>query len=233
METGIFDRFKDAKWFNKTKTPIIVGGAGGIGSWLSLFLVRNNFKIFLYDFDYFEEHNIGGQLVDFSQIGQSKVEAVKDTVINFTNLPMNIVVKNESFTVKSLASPFMFSAFDNMEARTAMFDCWENYVNNSKLWGKAIFIDGRLAAESFEIYCVHTKEQAKEYRQTYLFSDKESSETLCTLKQTSHVAAMISGYMTSYFTNFISNINSAKAVFHVPFKSVQYLQLGINETIKI
>ena len=48
-------RFKDAPWFPKEETAIIVGGAGGIGSWLSLLLSRAGFYPIVYDYDRLEE----------------------------------------------------------------------------------------------------------------------------------------------------------------------------------
>ncbi|MHA1199668.1 MAG: hypothetical protein ACTSQF_10110, partial [Candidatus Heimdallarchaeaceae archaeon] len=59
-------RFRDASWFGNVETlttPIVVGGAGGIGSWLTFFLARmlSNNYIFLYDFDTVEEVNMAGQ----------------------------------------------------------------------------------------------------------------------------------------------------------------------------
>ena len=55
-------RFKDAPWFPKEETNVIVGGAGGIGSWLTLLLSRAGFYPVVYDFDVLEGHNLAGQL---------------------------------------------------------------------------------------------------------------------------------------------------------------------------
>ena len=57
-----YDRFKDAPWFPERDEVVMIGGAGGIGSWLTFLLVRAGFKPTVYDFDVIEEHNIGGQL---------------------------------------------------------------------------------------------------------------------------------------------------------------------------
>ncbi len=38
------NRFKDAPWYAKEDVNVLIGGAGGIGSWLTLFLSRANFK---------------------------------------------------------------------------------------------------------------------------------------------------------------------------------------------
>ena len=79
-----FDRFKDAPWFPKQGETVMVGGAGGIGSWLCFLLARAGFNIIVHDFDRIEEHNTGGQLFRQSDIGALKVDAVASIVQSFT-----------------------------------------------------------------------------------------------------------------------------------------------------
>ncbi len=75
-----FNRFKDAPWFPKEDVHTVVGGAGGIGSWLTLLLSRAGFKPIVFDFDTLEEHNLGGQFFSKRQIGKTKVEALEENV---------------------------------------------------------------------------------------------------------------------------------------------------------
>jgi hypothetical protein len=95
---------------------------------------------------------------------------------------------------------FMFSAFDNMDARKLMFSQWKRVNSEDK-----IFIDGRLLAEQLQIFCV-TSDKAELYEKEHLFDSSEAIEAPCTFKQTSHTAAMIASHMTGFFTNHLSNL---------------------------
>ena len=88
-----FDRFKDAPWFPKEDTFVLVGGAGGIGSWTSLLLSRAGFKPIVYDFDTLEEGNLAGQLYPKSLINKPKVDALQSIIRDFSD--DEILVFNE------------------------------------------------------------------------------------------------------------------------------------------
>ena len=79
------NRFKDAPWFPTEDTYVLIGGSGGIGSWLTLLLARANFKPIIFDFDTIEEHNIGGQLFSVGDIGSPKVVATSRIAKQFAN----------------------------------------------------------------------------------------------------------------------------------------------------
>ena len=133
-------RFQGLDWYSQDNAPtVVVGGAGGIGSWLSFFLARANFNVILADFDTVEEHNIGGQFFKRNQIGRYKSEAVGNNVSEFSTNTIN------TYTVKitenTATHEFMFSAFDNMDARRAMFKAWKRSWNSIN---RPIFIDGKI-----------------------------------------------------------------------------------------
>ena len=205
-------RFQGLDWYSQDNAPVVVvGGAGGIGSWLSFFLARANFNVILSDFDTVEEHNIGGQLFKRNQIGRYKAEAVGRNVSEFSTNTINAQIVK--ITEETATHEFMFSAFDNMDARRAMFKVWKRSWN---AMNRPIFIDGRLNAEQFQIFCV-TPENADEYEKVHLFNDSEVEDAPCSAQQTTHTAAMIAGHMVGFFTNHITNINLRDEVREIPF----------------
>ena len=205
-------RFQGLDWYSQDDAPVVVvGGAGGIGSWLSFFLARANFNVTLSDFDIVEEHNIGGQLFKRNQIGKYKAEAVGRNVSEFSTNTIN--AQTVKITEETATHEFMFSAFDNMDARRAMFKVWKRSWNSMN---RPIFIDGRLNAEQFQIFCV-TPENADEYERIHLFNDSEVEDAPCSAQQTTHTAAMIAGHMVGFFTNHITNINLRDEVREIPF----------------
>ena len=207
-------RFKDAPWFPKNQEICMVGGAGGIGSWLCYFLAKIGFRINLYDFDTVEDHNLGGQLFLQTHLGFPKVSAVANIIQSFCNVPISTF--NERVTNNTVTHYFMFSAFDNMEARNALFQVWKRSWESCSPDIIPIFIDGRLEIEQLQIFCV-TPENADRYEREHLFHDSAVEEAPCTMKQSSHTAAMIGSLMTAYFTNHIANIYAKETIREVPF----------------
>ena len=222
-----FDRFKDAPWFPKEEIYCVIGGAGGISSWLTLFLARAGFKPMVYDFDILEEHNLGGQLFPKRGIGKPKVTVLTEVVQEFAN--QTITVFQQRYQEDSLAHNIMFAGFDNMKARQDMYNNWKDYSLNIFEGDKnqSIFIDGRLLAEQMQIFCVRASDEITmaEYEKEFLFPDSDVEDAPCTFKQTSHAAAMIAGFMTGFFTNHISNIYEGNTARQVPLYTEYFIPL--------
>lgn len=209
-------RFKDALWFPKEEmdTQCIVGGAGGIGSWLTLLLARAGFNPTVFDHDVLEEHNMGGQLYDSISVGKNKVVALSTIVKDFSGTEIDILASKYDET--SVAHTYMFSGFDNMLARKHMFENFVQYVEGYDGVETPIYIDGRLSAEQLQIFCV-TPDRIEMYK-NHLFNDSEIEDAPCTLKQTSHAAAMIASHMVGFFTNHYANNVIGEQIREVPFK---------------
>lgn len=221
-----FDRFKGAPWFPQGEEMVMVGGAGGIGSWLTFFLARAGFKPFLFDFDSIEEHNLGGQLFRHSDVGKAKVSAVSQIVKDFCGQEINAFP--ERINERSPSHHFTFSAFDNMKARKDLFSCWKRSITNCPV--TPIFIDGRLESEQLQIFCV-TPENMEEYEREHLFDDSEVEDLPCTMRQTSHSAAMIATHMVAFFTNHITNIYERENIRLVPFYYEYFIPANLTEEV--
>jgi molybdopterin/thiamine biosynthesis adenylyltransferase len=214
-------RFKDAPWFPKGESNVVVGGAGGIGSWLTFLLARAGFSPIVYDFDTIEAHNLGGQLFGIEHINMHKTEAIKEIVSKFCNT--DIMIFSEKFDTESMSAEHMFSAFDNMQARKDMFEIW--WRDNSQN-PNAVFIDGRLLMEQLQVFCV-TPATAKEYHTDHLFDDSEVAAENCTMKQTSHSASMIASLMVGFYTNHVTNIVQGSVVRQVPFIHEYFIPINL------
>ena len=238
-------RFKDAPWFPKEETAIIVGGAGGIGSWLSLLLSRAGFYPIVYDYDRLEEHNLAGQLYTKLDAENNvlKVDALKGLCKNFADT--DITVMNERYAKDSMSHHYVMSAFDNMQARKDMFEAWKEYVKEWQEYQAVVdgsnekdetalssfvplFIDGRLTAEQMQIFCI-TPDKIEAYKE-HLFDDSEVEDAPCTMKQTSHSAAMIASHMVGFFTNHMTNNAEKDTTRALPFLWEYFIPLNyINE----
>lgn len=218
---AIRGRFKDAPWYSAEEVNVVVGGCGGIGSWLSFYLARAGFSPIIYDFDTVEVHNMGGQFFSKNQVGMKKVDAMRVMILDYSDL--DIMTFDERFDTHSMSHEFMFGAFDNMQARKDMFEIW--WRDNSEN-PDAVLIDGRLLMEQLQIFCV-TIESAKEYAKEHLFDDSEVEKENCTMKQTSHSAGMIASLMTGFFTNHFTNVKQGSKVRQVPFCYEYFIPINL------
>ena len=194
MITGTRDRFKEAPWYDPEQT-VTVGGLGSIGSWLTFMLGRLVNKIYVYDFDVIEAHNLSGQLYGESHVGDSKSASIISISSDFN--PNTVIAERGEFTKDSGVTPISFSCFDNMEARRYMFENWKDLDNPE------LFVDGRLTAEQLWVYAV-TPDKIDDFEE-YMFTDDEMEDLPCSFKSTTHISSMIASYMTVMFTNYLHN----------------------------
>ena len=203
-------RFSGAEWFNKIKEKIIiVGGAGGISSNVIFQLARIHPKsIYIFDNDKVEEVNLAGQMFGIKDIDKYKVDAIAETV-NYYSKYTDVFAMRELYTSNSFTSDIMICGFDNMAARRLFFNKWVNRVQSKPEEERknCLFIDGRLAAEEFQVLCIKGDDEynINRYNNEFLFSDAEADETICSYKQTTFCANMIASYMVNLFVNFCAN----------------------------
>lgn len=201
-------RFSSAEWFEAVQqSTILIAGVGGIGSWLSLLISRMKPRnILLMDNDTVETVNMSGQLFRTSDVGKLKVDALSDTLKEYSAY-YNVMSIGSHFTEESEAYNIMICGFDNMAARKLYFRKWFDRVKSlpREERSKCLFIDGRLNAEKFQVISIIGTDYygMKKYVQDFLFEDSEVAEALCSFKQTTYCAAMIGAFMCNTLVNFL------------------------------
>ena len=220
-EDKLRSRFSSITWASPLlmNTPILVVGAGGIGSWTALFLARVGYNsITVMDDDIVQKHNIGGQFHPINNVGSSKVASLYNEVQRMAN--KLLTTQQLKFTDRSVVRhPIVISAVDSMEARVNIFNAWKKYIekstdsiNDKKV---ALFIDGRLLAEQLQVYFV-TPDRIEDYEKT-LFPDSEAEPEMCSNKQTTHFAATIAADIIKGLSNYMATIIDPDCARTIPF----------------
>ena len=88
----------------------------------------------------------------------------------------------------------------------------------------------RLTMEQLQIFCV-TPDRIEEYEREHLFDDSEVEDAPCTMKQTSHSAAMIASHMVGLFTNHITNIYEREIIRDIPFYYEYFIPITLTEVL--
>lgn len=232
-------RFNGAVWASKAnELDVVLAGCGGIGSWTGFVLSRLGLRsIILYDDDVVDSSNISGQLFKIADRNQYKVTALRQMMQSYSGV-WNITTINQKFTSNSAPHKIMICGFDNMSARKTFFNVWyDNLIKQSKTEGfdpkEYIFIDGRLAAEELQVFCLRGDDKyfIKKYAEEYLFNDEEAEPTVCSYKQTSFMANMIAGIINNLFVNYITNLCDVPLERELPFLTTYQADYMIFNTV--
>jgi len=175
---------------SKLGFPIDIIGAGSIGGWTALALLKMGCQdVNVYDFDKVEEQNVGSQCFTVTDIGIDKVIALKEKLFLMTNEQITAV--NEKYEKGVHSGDVIIAAVDNMKTRIELF---KEHVGQPK-W----LIDGRMAAHEINLYTVRLDDPADcAFYEKTLFSDEEASPVLCSERSVVYNVYIIGGYITSY-----------------------------------
>lgn len=215
-------RFSSAIWYEKIHAQnILVAGCGGIGSYVVFLLSRMKpAHITIYDPDTIEYVNLAGQLFGIEHVGRLKVSAVSAFANDYSDY-YQITSMPVAFTEQCEPQNIMICGFDNMSARKTFFNKWKEYVGSlsEEERRESLFIDGRLAAEEFQVLCLTGDNQfaIDKYESSWLFDDSEAEATVCSYKQTAFAATMIGSVIANLFVNFCANLCNPLIERDVPF----------------
>lgn len=187
------------------KGRIHIIGCGSVGSTIAELLARYGLTNFtLYDFDTVEKKNIVNQMFFDPQVGQPKVEALRDILCAINPEAKNDIRLEPSGWNGQPLSGYVFLAVDNIEIRQKIVD-----ANRFNTFIKAMF-DVRTALFDAQLYAADWSDpnQVKEFRATMNFTHVEATAqvpvsacgTTLGVAPTVRVAAC---YTVTNFQNFI------------------------------
>lgn len=200
-------RFSGAPWFAKfQELDIVLAGVGGIGSYVAFMLSRMQpAYLTLVDPDRVELVNLAGQLFSSTNVGRLKADSIADFVRSYSQYYNVCTLSTRIDKDHCPVSPIMICGFDNMAARKDFFRAWEAQLSTINP-SEALFIDGRLSAEAFQVITIQgdDKSAIERYKKEFLFTDSEADATVCSYKQTTYMAAMIASAILNTLTNWVA-----------------------------
>lgn len=153
MEEETINYSRQEELFNPItqKYKIVMLGAGSLGSFVALNLAKLGFNdISVYDYDIVEGGNIPNQFFKVSDIGRTKVEALKDTIKEFADVDIEIFDEKVALDTElpiDLNILYVLT-FDTLDQRKMIFDKLKNV--------KCQVIDARVGGEEYDIQVTDT-----------------------------------------------------------------------------
>jgi hypothetical protein len=182
--------------------PVRIVGAGAIGSFLTLQLVKMGFNdVEVWDFDTVSIENMSCQFYRFKDIGKPKVAALKEIIQDFTGV--DITVHNMKFEPRADLRGVVVLAVDDMVARTAIWTTISNLCFQVRM-----VIDSRMGSESALMYVMNPfddKDKAA-YANT-LYSNEDAVQERCTAKATIYTVNLLSGMVAKAIKNLACKEN--------------------------
>jgi len=208
-------RFTGAEWFEKVgELNITLIGAGGISSWCAVMLAKLNLRnLIIYDRDSYDTSNVAGQLfLATEHIGKNKAVALA-SLCRRINPNVSIYSNNYNCSDGHFIYPITILGVDSMASRKDLYHSWQRQFRGRS---DALFIDGRLAAESYQLYVIRGDDTVgmERYEREW-FTDEQGDNLACSYKQTAFMAASLASRMVTYLVNSFISEDSIPRV--VPF----------------
>lgn len=192
MENDIHNRQLGIIHPDKLRVPILIVGAGSIGSWTAYALSKLGCSdVNIIDGDTIEEHNAGSQVYKASDAGEAKVVALINKLSLLTDGPVfgmeyHWDVKNKEHIDLLSRFPIVIAAVDNITVRTQLFQVLKDK--------DVLYIDGRMAGNALEIYTVRGKdtEDIEAYKNT-LFNEGDEAPVPCSERSVVYNVFIIAG----------------------------------------
>jgi ThiF family len=163
------------KLFNpKRARPVVLIGAGSIGSFIALFLAKAGVSdITVFDHDTVASHNVPMSLYRESDVGHYKVEALREIVATLTDVELKVFP--EAFSNQSLKRCSVIMSVDDMD--NGRIPIWDRIRESMTI---DVMLDTRVHEGYGEVYTIRpqTSSDRDNYEKT-LFPNSEAAMRIC------------------------------------------------------
>jgi molybdopterin/thiamine biosynthesis adenylyltransferase len=204
MRNKIYARQTDLVTPKDLSFPILMIGAGGIGSWTSTSLTRMGCKnLTVVDHDLIEEQNVASQAYLWSQVGSSKAlelssmlwQITEENEATFGAFPMTF---QEFFKKQPDIEPeVIICALDSMDERIKLWDVVKEKSHTS------LFIDARMGGELLKVYAFDPLESLLrgKYEKT-LYPSSKADPMPCTARSIIYTTFFCGGVIANYIKRY-------------------------------
>ena len=204
--------------------PILVIGAGGIGSWATLALTKMGCtNLTVVDFDRVEEHNLPSQLYIPQQISYPKVNALQVLLTQLTGVNIHPVAKAfQEYAINGFTNSFyrvIICAVDSLLQRK---EIWELFKKSKQFAATELYVDARIGGEVMKLITINLndKESIETYEQG-LASKVKPYRDLCTGRAVIYNTFMCGGFVANVVKKFAKNETiRPNLVFDIPSMSI-------------
>ena len=181
--------------------PCLLAGAGGLGSWIALLLAKMGCpKLYLYDFDRVEEHNLPNQYYPLHSVGRLKAEMLAE----------QIAAQSESVCFPS-PEPFP-PANGKTPENTIWIVTVDSMAERNKIWQHAadrfrkppFYIDVRMGGQVCRLYAIRPGDPLDvRFYQQHCYDDHQAEELPCTAQGIGYTGFLAAALVGSQIKKFL------------------------------
>ena len=183
------EKLRDAK--------VTLIGAGAVGSFTALTLAKMGIgHLEVYDGDSVEPHNLPNQWYRLTDLGTSKVDALKAILEAFSDT--EVMCHQGNFTAQPVDG-IVVSAVDSMDARLSL---WRHIRRCRRV---TLYVDARMGAEVGKVLTIRPNDpdDVRAYEEE-LYPSSEALQAPCTARATIYCAAGLAAFISSTVGQFLA-----------------------------
>lgn len=197
------------------RMPIHIIGAGAIGSFTALALVKMGFtRINVMDNDVVSIENVGTQLYGEEVLASPKTEGLLEILGCLGPSDAQISVEQVRYRNRVFENGIVILAVDNMLTRR---QAWEAHAAVGERLGSRVatwIIDPRMGAEQAQIYTMSPKSYVdRDVHPKSLYSDEDALQEPCTAAGTTYTAMLVAGQIAKNVKDIVTGVDYARTIF--------------------